>query len=74
VKKRADEGDREAQHSLGTRLLCEARGDMGTPLDAAGRATMTDVGFALCTETFLVARVAEMRRCHTTVDLCYNLI
>jgi hypothetical protein len=43
VKRKADEGDREAQWSLGYRLLSED-GVPGMPLGAAGRTPKADVG------------------------------
>ena len=46
VKRRAGEGDREAQWSLGYSLMCEA-GVPGTPLGAGGRSPKADVGLEL---------------------------
>jgi len=43
VERRAVEGDREAQYSLGYRLMSEA-GVAGMPLGAAGRSPKADVG------------------------------
>ena len=48
VKQRAGEGDREAQRSLGYRLVSEADGGAGTPpLGTAGRSPKADVGCVL---------------------------
>jgi hypothetical protein len=50
VKQRAGAGDREAQYSLGYRLVKEADRVAGaTNLGAPGRSPILDVGFALCT-------------------------
>ena len=48
---RAGAGDREAQWSLGYSLM-KAGGVAGTPLGAADRTPMADVGLALCTNSF----------------------
>jgi hypothetical protein len=48
VARRAAAGDREAQWSLGFRLVC-ADGVAGTPLGAAGRSPKSDVGSLLRT-------------------------
>ena len=61
VKRKADEGDREAQFSQGYRLMCEADGAVGAPLGTAGRSPKADVGFARCTAQFPVAYQTEMR-------------
>ena len=50
VRRRAGAGDKEAQFSLGVRLVWEAdRGAGATSLGASGRSPKADVGFALCT-------------------------
>ena len=61
VKRKADEGDREAQWSQGYRLMSEAEG-ADTPLGAAGRSPKADAGLARCTAQFPVAHNTEMRR------------
>jgi hypothetical protein len=48
VKRRAREGDREAQWSMGYYLVATA-GVEGTPLGSGGRSPTADVGLALCT-------------------------
>ena len=64
MKRKAGEGDMEAQFSLGYRLMAEAEGSAEAPLGTAGRSPKTDVGLALRTAQFPVARKAEMlRRC-----------
>jgi hypothetical protein len=62
LKQRAGAGDREPQWSLGFQLLSAADGVAGTPLGAAGRSPEADVGLALYTAQFPVARKTEMRR------------
>ena len=44
VKRRAGEGDREAQWSQGSQLMCEADGGAGMPLGSGGRSPKADVG------------------------------
>ena len=61
VERRAAEGDREAQYSMGYRLMSEAR-VAGTPLGAGGRSPKADAGLARCTAQFPVAHQTEMRR------------
>jgi hypothetical protein len=51
VKYRAAAGDREAQYSLGYRLVSESDGGAGT-LGAGGRSAKADVWLALCTAHF----------------------
>jgi hypothetical protein len=58
VKKRAAEGDREAQFSEGYRLL-SAAGVAGMPPGVA-RSPQEDVGLALCTAQFPVAHQTEV--------------
>jgi hypothetical protein len=66
VKQRAGEGDKEAQWSMGFWLTREAEGVAGTPLGTASRSSKADVGLALRTAQFLVARKAETTlRCAT---------
>ena len=73
VKRKAGEGDREAQWSLGYRLVRdaaggrlvrEAAGGAGMPLGAGGRSPKAEVGLALCTDSFPFAHQTEMRRGH----------
>ena len=52
VKQKAGAGDREAQFSLGYRLVREADGGAGPPLGAGGRSPKADVGFAFYTAQF----------------------
>jgi len=47
VRRRAGEGDPEAQYSAGFRLMREALGGASGPLGADGRSPMADVGLAL---------------------------
>ena len=64
VKQRAGEGDREAQWSLGCRLMREAEGAAGTPVGTSGRSRQADVGLSPRTVQFPVAHTPEiMRRC-----------
>jgi len=51
VKRKAKEGDMEAQWSMGYWLLSED-GVEGMPLGATGRSRKADVGLALCTAQF----------------------
>jgi len=63
VKKRAGEGDRDAQWSLGYRLMSEADGGAaGTPLGTGGRSPTTDVGLTHFTALFPNAHKTKMRR------------
>jgi len=48
VKRKAGEGDREAQYSQGIQLMCED-GVAGALLGAAGRSPKADAGLARCT-------------------------
>ena len=54
VRKRAFDGDREAQWSLGFQLVSAAGGHAGS-LGAGGRSPMADVGLALLTHRFRVS-------------------
>jgi len=51
VNQRAGAGDREAQFSLGYRLVAETE-VVGTLIGSAGRSPKADVGFALCPAQF----------------------
>jgi len=62
VKQGAAKGDAEAQFSLGSHLVCKADGGVA-PLGSSGRSPRADVGLALCTAQFPVARQTETGRC-----------
>ena len=51
VKRKAGEGDREAQRSLGYQFMREVERGVGTLLGAAGRSPKADVGSARCAPT-----------------------
>jgi len=63
VKRKAAEGDRAAQYSVGIMLLSEFSEAAGTvgELGAGGRSPKANVGFELCAEAFPVAHKTEMR-------------
>jgi hypothetical protein len=46
VQRKAADGDREAQLSLGYRLVSEADAGAGRPLGSGGRSPKADVGFS----------------------------
>jgi hypothetical protein len=71
LKQRAAEGDREAQFTLGCRLVSEADGLAG-PLGTAGRSQQADVGFALCTAHVPVAHKTEWRRRYHLTPTCFE--
>jgi len=61
LKRRAGEGDREAQWSLGYRLVSEADGPAGIEPGAGGRSPKADVG--VCTLHRTVSRsITRLRR------------
>jgi len=60
VRRKAGEGDREAQFSLGCQLMHAAEGAADTPLDAAGRSVMADAGLASRFALFTVAYKTEL--------------
>ena len=64
VKRKAAEGDREAQYSQGLRLVRDADGSEGASLGAGGRSSKADAGLvALCTAQFpdATSHQTEMR-------------
>ena len=52
VEQMSSDGDRQAQFSLGCRIMAEAEGVAGTPLSTTGRSPKADVGLALRTAQF----------------------
>ena len=62
VKRKAAEGDGQAQFSQGSVLVCLAEGN-GVLMGTGGRSPMADVGSTLSTEVFAVAHWTEARRC-----------
>jgi hypothetical protein len=65
MNRKAAEGDREAQFSLGCLLGSEAREAAGTPPGTRFRSPKADVGFAFCTANFRcpLTHQTETRRC-----------
>ena len=64
VRQRAAEGDREAQWSVGYRLVSDAdRAAGATTLGVAGRSPKVDVGFALAPHSFR-SLTSTTLRCH----------
>ena len=62
VKQRVSAGDREAQFSLGYKLVSEADLAAGaTTLGAAGRSPKADVGLAVCCHGFPASHQAATR-------------
>jgi len=72
VKRRAAEGDMEAQFSLGYRLMAEAEGSAEAPLGTAATSPKSDVGLTPRTAQFPVARTTALtRRCgHLMIERC----
>jgi hypothetical protein len=52
-------GDREAQRSLGYRLVLETNGTAETPLGAAGRSPLADVGLEFYTTSQNCGRICS---------------
>jgi len=71
VKLRARAGDREAQFSLGYRLVNDAESGDGTPLGTT-RSPKTDVGLSHCTAQVPVAHKTEIACCVVKTSLDYS--
>jgi len=71
VKRRATEGDREAQWSMGYLLLSQAGEGAGDPLGASGSSPQADVGLEFSADKFPVVHMSETRGCGHLMTTCF---